>query len=61
LARVLGLESSKQGGMDGSKVYDKFCAGCHDEIAEYCMRDVELVRQVYYRMMFDWDENREDD
>lgn len=53
LARVLGLESSKGEGMDGSKVYDKFCAGCHDEIARYCMRDVELVRQVYYRMVFE--------
>lgn len=52
LARVLGLESSKQDGMDGAQVYDKFCAGCHGEIAEYCMRDVALVRQVYYRMIF---------
>jgi 3'-5' exonuclease len=53
LARILGLESSKQDGMDGSKIYDKFCAGCHDEIARYCMRDVELVRKVYYRMVFE--------
>jgi 3'-5' exonuclease len=61
LARVLELESSKQDGMDGSKVYDKFCAGCHGEIAEYCMRDVELTRQVYYRMIFDGNENGEGD
>jgi 3'-5' exonuclease len=61
LARILGLESSKQDGMDGSKVYDKFCAGCHGEIAEYCMRDVELTRQVYYRMIFDENENGEED
>jgi hypothetical protein len=54
LAKVLGLETSKQG-IDGSQVYDKFCAGCHDEIARYCMRDVELVRQVYYRMVFEED------
>jgi hypothetical protein len=53
LAKILGLESSKQNGMDGSKVYDKFCAGCHDEIARYCMCDVDLVRQVYYRMVFE--------
>lgn len=53
LAHILGLESSKRDGMDGSKVYEKFCAGCHDEIAHYCMRDVELVRQVYYRMVFE--------
>ena len=57
LAKVLGLESSKQQGIDGSKVYDHFCAGCHVEIADYCMRDVRLVRQIYQRMVFeveDW-------
>jgi hypothetical protein len=52
LARVLNLESSKGQGIDGSRVYDKFCSGCHGEIADYCMRDVELVRQVYYRLTF---------
>jgi 3'-5' exonuclease len=52
LARVLGLESSKGWGIDGGKVYEKFCEGCHQEIADYCMRDVELVREIYYRMSF---------
>ena len=52
LARVLGLESSKARGIDGARVYDKFCEGCHGEIADYCMRDVELVREIYYRMVF---------
>jgi hypothetical protein len=52
LAKVLGLESSKRQGIDGSRVYDKFCAGCHQEIADYCMRDVDLVRAIYYRMVF---------
>jgi hypothetical protein len=52
LAKVLGLESSKGQGIDGGRVYDKFCEGCHQEIAEYCMRDVELVRAAYYRMVF---------
>ena len=52
LAKVLGMESSKGQGIDGSRVYDKFCAGCHVEIADYCMRDVELVRAIYYRMVF---------
>jgi hypothetical protein len=52
LARVLGLESSKGQGIDGSRVYDKFREGCHQEIADYCMRDVELVREIYYRMVF---------
>jgi len=52
LAKVLGLESSKGQGIDGSLVYDRFCAGCHQEIADYCMRDVELVRAAYYRIVF---------
>ena len=52
LAKVLGLESSKGQGIDGGRVYDKYCEGCHQEIADYCMRDVELVRQIYYRMSF---------
>ncbi|MCA1612841.1 MAG: ribonuclease H-like domain-containing protein [Acidobacteria bacterium] len=52
LAKVLGLESSKGQGIDGSLVYDRFCEGCHQEIADYCMRDVELVRESYYRMSF---------
>lgn len=52
LAKILGIESSKGRGIDGSRVYDKFCAGRHGEIADYCMRDVELVRAIYYRMVF---------
>ena len=52
LAKVLGLESSKAQGINGGVVYDRFCEGCHQEIADYCMRDVELVRQIYYRMSF---------
>lgn len=52
LAKVLGLESSKGQGIDGRLVYDRFREGCHQEIADYCMRDVELVREIYYRMSF---------
>jgi DNA polymerase elongation subunit (family B) len=52
LAKVLGLESSKGQGIDGRLVYDRFCEGCHKEIADYCLRDVELVREIYYRMTF---------
>jgi predicted PolB exonuclease-like 3'-5' exonuclease len=53
LAKALGLQSSKEEGIDGSRVYDYFCAGCDEEIADYCMRDVELVRQIYRRMNFE--------
>ncbi|HEX8069221.1 MAG TPA: ribonuclease H-like domain-containing protein [Pyrinomonadaceae bacterium] len=52
LARALGLRSSKADGIDGAHVYDLFRAGSHEEIADYCIRDVELVRSIYYRMEF---------
>ena len=52
LAKILGLESSKQNGLDGSKVYDYFLAGRHQEIADYCLRDVEVARAIYLRMNF---------
>lgn len=57
LAKVLGLESSKGQGIDGSLVYDSFCKGRHAEIADYCMRDVELVSKIYYRMSFSEDKH----
>jgi DNA polymerase elongation subunit (family B) len=52
LAAALGLESSKQNGLDGSRVYDYYRAKRHEEIADYCKRDVQLVREIYYRMKF---------
>jgi len=52
LAKVLGLRSSKQDGINGGTVYDLFTEGRHQEIADYCMRDVELTRAIYYRMNF---------
>ena len=52
LAITLGLPSSKDGGIDGSQVYDFYLAGKHEEIYKYCMRDVELTRKVYKRMTF---------
>lgn len=52
LAEALGLPSSKSASIDGSKVYDLFLNGQHDEIAYYCMRDVESVREIFYHMNF---------
>jgi len=43
---------AKSDGMDGSRVYDEFLAGNHELIARYCLQDVEVVRAVYYRMVF---------
>lgn len=52
VSKVLGLESSKQDEVNGSKVYDLFLAGRHKEIADYCLKDVELTRAIYRRMNF---------
>jgi len=52
LAKVLDLPSSKDE-MDGSMVWSYFQQGRLEEIYKYCMKDVELVRQVYYKMTFE--------
>jgi predicted PolB exonuclease-like 3'-5' exonuclease len=44
LAIALGLEG-KSG--DGSQVWDLWLADCRDEIAAYCLQDVEVTRAVY--------------
>jgi len=52
LAKVLNLPTSKDT-MDGSQVYPYFQDGKIDEICAYCMKDVVLTRQVYYKMNFE--------
>lgn len=52
LAKVLGLPTSKDE-MDGSMVWDYFQKGKLEDICKYCMKDVELVRKVYYKMTFE--------
>ena len=51
LCRALGVPSSK-GDLDGSKVAEYWQAGKHQEVAAYCMADVEAVRQCHKRMVF---------
>lgn len=53
LAGVLRLGMTKTEGMDGSCIYDRFREGRHQEIADYCLRDVELTREIYYRLTFE--------
>lgn len=53
LAEVLQLGMTKIEGMDGGCIYDRFREGCHQEIADYCLRDVELAREIYYRLVFE--------
>ncbi len=52
LAKVLGLPTSKDE-MDGSMVWDYFQEGRIEEICKYCMKDVELTRKVYKKMVFE--------
>lgn len=52
LAEVLKVGVKKTEGMDGSKIYDQFCAGCHQQIAEYNLNDVIVLRAIYYAMEF---------
>jgi len=52
LAKVFGLPTSKDE-MDGSMVWKYYQEGKIEEICRYCMKDVELTRQVYYKMSFD--------
>jgi len=51
-AKILGIESSKSDEVDGSKVYDLFLEGRHQEICDYCLKDTELTRAIYYRINF---------
>lgn len=52
MAKIFGLPTSKDG-IDGSKVWDFYKDGKIKEICDYCLRDVVLTRQVYYRMVFE--------
>lgn len=51
LCLALGIPSPK-GDLDGSKVAEYWQAGRHQEVAAYCMADVEAVRQCHKRMLF---------
>ncbi|MCX2962454.1 ribonuclease H-like domain-containing protein [Rodentibacter caecimuris] len=50
LCQVLGIE--QKGEIDGSKVWEYVQVGRINEVAAYCAKDVERVRQVYKRMNF---------
>lgn len=50
MAKFLGIEGKK--GMTGAQVYDYYIAGKIDEICDYCNNDVEVSRNVYYKINF---------
>ncbi len=53
LAKMLGLPTSKDGGIEGKDVAQAYRDGRIKEICEYCERDVELTRKIYKRMNFE--------
>lgn len=52
LCRTLGIPSPKAEG-DGSHVFELWQAERYDDIARYCMGDVEAVRRAWARMNFE--------
>lgn len=53
LAQALAVPSPKEAGVTGSNVYDLYQQGRHEEIAQYCMRDVLCVREVFHRLQYE--------
>jgi len=51
VAWALGIESSKTGEIEGSKVFELYQAGRLAEIREYNLNDVRVTRKVYERMV----------
>jgi len=51
IAWALGIESSKTGDVEGSKVFELYQAGRLAEIREYNLNDVRVTRKVYERMV----------
>jgi len=51
IAWALGIESSKTGAVEGSKVFELYQAGKLAEIREYNLNDVRVTRKVYERMI----------
>lgn len=49
LATFFGLEGKN--GMDGSQVQKFYDEGKLDEIIEYCKHDVELLRDIYFKLI----------
>lgn len=52
LAKALGIPSSKGGEIEGRNVAAAYKAGRLKEICEYCVRDVEVTRDIYRRLAF---------
>ena len=49
IASFLGIPCKSE--MDGSMVFDYYRNGRFDEIKEYCKEDINVVREVYYKLI----------
>lgn len=52
LALAFGLNCPKKGAVNGGNLLAAFSDGRHEEIREYCLKDVLCTRALYYRMTF---------
>ena len=52
LALAFGLDCPKKGAVNGGNLLEAFANGRHEEIREYCLKDVLCTRELYYRMTF---------
>ena len=52
LALAFGLDCPKKGAVNGGNLLETYTQGRHEEIREYCLKDVLCTRELYYRMTF---------
>lgn len=52
LCGALGVPSPKDGGMDGSKVFDAWRAGDYEAIARYNLADTQTVACIWHHLQF---------
>ena len=52
LALAFSLACPKKGEVHGANLLESFLAGKHEEIREYCLKDVLCVRELYYKMTY---------
>lgn len=50
VCRALGVESPKNGGFDGSQVFDAWLGGKYAEIEQYNLKDAVACREIWHRM-----------
>ncbi|MGC2238220.1 MAG: 3'-5' exonuclease [Pyrinomonadaceae bacterium] len=52
LALAFGLDCPKKGAVNGKNLLEAYSEGKHEEIREYCLKDVLCARGLYYKMTF---------